>query len=202
MQEEYQVNKQKRRPKYRRTIDYPDIAIGIMLILGGIYIQSNTDEYSKLVKYSPWLILIGLFFSVLRLSVTIMLRRSKRGKLLSATIYKIAEMDGVMFEDCCLEHFKKLGYTALPTATSGDYGADIVLKKHGEIIVVQCKRYRGKVGIAAVQEVIGAKGYYKANKAMVITNSYYTPNAIFLAKANEVELWDRDDMVKNFKIHT
>lgn len=172
------------------------------MIFGGIYIQRNSVEYVDFLEYSPWLISIGIFFSMLRLSVTIMLRRTKRAKLLSATIYKIAEMDGVIFENCCLEHFKTLGYSALPTAMSGDYGADIILKKTGEKIVVQCKRYKGKVGVAAVQEVIGAKGYYKADKAMVITNSYYTPNAVSLAKANEVELWDRDDMVKNFKIQT
>ena len=129
-----------------------------------------------------------------------MLKKTKKARLLSATIYKIAEMDGVTFENCCIEHFKNLGYRTLSTATSGDYGADIILKKMGKTTVVQCKRYKGNVGVAAVQEVIGAKGYYKADKAMVITNSYYTPNAKTLAKANNVELWDRDDMIKMFKI--
>lgn len=65
---------------------------------------------------------------------------------------------------------------------------------------MQCKRYKGKVGISAVQEVLGAKGYYKADKAMVITNSYFTPNAIKLANANDVELWDRNDLINKFNL--
>ncbi len=125
---------------------------------------------------------------------------SSRARLLSASEATIYNMDGVEFENCCIEHFRKLGYQASPTATSGDYGADIVLKKGGIKTVVQCKRYKGKVGVAAVQEVIGAKGYYKADNAMVVTNSYFTPNAVELAKANNVELWDRNKLVKAFKI--
>ena len=35
---------------------------------------------------------------------------------------------------------------------------------------------------------------------MVVTNSYFTDNAIELAKANDVELWDRDSIMKNFTI--
>ena len=189
-----------RNKKSKNTAYYPEIAIGIFFIIIGIYARTIPGEYGNLANYSIWFIILGIFFSMLRLIVTILIRRSKQAKLLSATIYKIAEMDGKTFESCCIAHFKSQGYTALPTAASSDYGADIILKKNGEKIVVQCKRYKGKVGISAVQEVLGAKGYYKADKAMVITNSYFTPNAIKLANANDVELWDRNDLINKFNL--
>ena len=45
---------------------------------------------------------------------------------------------------------------------------------------------------ATVQEAVAAVGYYKATRAILITNRYFTRPAVDLAKANNVELWDRD----------
>ncbi len=54
------------------------------------------------------------------------------------------------------------------------------------------------VGIAAVQEVVGSIAYYKADRAMVVTNSNFTKSARDLAKRNEVELWEEKKCRKNF----
>ena len=83
---------------------------------------------------------------------------------------------------------------------SHDYGADLVLRKWGKKIVVQAKRYERNVGIAAVQEVVGSIAYYKADRAMVVTNSNFTKSDRDLAKRNEVELWGRKEMQKKFHI--
>ena len=84
--------------------------------------------------------------------------------------------------------------------TSNDYGADLVMKKHGKVTVVQAKRYKNTVGNSAVQEIVAAKAYYKADKCMVVTNSYFSKNAKNLAKSNHVELWDRDSLKNKFNI--
>ena len=63
-----------------------------------------------------------------------------------------------------------------------------------EFIVVQAKRSKDKVGIRTIQEENAAIPYYKANKAMVITNNYFTPNAKSLAYANPIQLIDRDKL--------
>ena len=60
--------------------------------------------------------------------------------------------------------------------------------------------FRRNVGIAAVQEVVGSIAYYKADRAMVVTNSNFTKSARDLAKRNEVELWGRKEMQKKFHI--
>ena len=113
---------------------------------------------------------------------------------------QIDTMDGQNFEIVLKHYFEKLGYKVSTTPTSNDYGADLVMKKHGKITIVQAKRYKHSVGNSAVQEIVAAKAYYKADKCMVVTNSYFTKNARFLANANNVELWDRDKIIKVFKI--
>ncbi len=107
----------------------------------------------------------------------------------------IDTLSGIEFEDYLLNLFKALGYEGKTTLTSNDYGADLVITKDKIKTVVQAKRYLDKVGISGVQEVIGAKGYYNADKCLVVTNNYFTPNAINLAEANNVELWDRDKLI-------
>ena len=78
------------------------------------------------------------------------------------------------------------------TPVTGDYGADIIATdKDGLKVCIQCKRYDNPVGIDAVQEVIAAKQYYGANRAVVATNSVMTQQACNIAQKTGVELWER-----------
>lgn len=107
---------------------------------------------------------------------------------------KIDKMSGRSFELYLKAQFERLRYRVTLTEASNDYGADLILKKRGKKIVVQAKRYDKNVGIAAVQEVIGAVAYYDADEAMVVTNQYFTKNAYNLAKQNNVALWTRKEL--------
>lgn len=98
--------------------------------------------------------------------------------------------DGYEFENYLKNIFEKKGYIANVTSKSKDQGADLIIEKHNEKIVVQAKYYSNPVGNKAVQEVSSAISYYKANRGMVVTNSTYTTSAIELAKANNIELID------------
>lgn len=69
-------------------------------------------------------------------------------------------------------------------------GADVIAYKDNIKYVIQVKFYNNPVGNKAVQEVVGAIGMYKADKGIVVTNSTFTPSAIELAQANNIELVD------------
>lgn len=58
------------------------------------------------------------------------------------------------------------------------------------------KRWTKNVGDKAVQEAVAAKPMYRCDRAMVVTNRYFTGQAKRLAQANDVALWDRDDLVR------
>ncbi|RJS84478.1 restriction endonuclease [Methanophagales archaeon] len=100
------------------------------------------------------------------------------------------QLNGYEFEEYLKNLFELLGYTAVQTPSSGDQGADLILSKDDEKIVVQAKKYDGKVSNKAVQEIAAAKNYYNTDRAMVVTNSSFTKSAIELAFSNDVELWD------------
>jgi restriction system protein len=134
-------------------------------------------------------------------TIVIYFKYRERQRYLQSGISEIDKMSGIEFEKCLMHHFNKLGYIAETTAKSHDYGADLIMKSGKEKIIVQAKRYNSKVGIKAVQEAIGAMAYYKADRCFVITNNYYTPSAKNLAINSNVELWDRDTIIRSFNIN-
>jgi len=111
-----------------------------------------------------------------------------------AGLPEIDRMTGRQFEEWLTGFFKGQGYDVRLTPEQGDYGADLVLKKGTVKTVVQAKRWKGNVGVSAVQEITAARGYYKADSAMVVTNSFFTKEARELAKRNNVVLWNRNDL--------
>lgn len=103
----------------------------------------------------------------------------------------VDELDGLEFEVAVSILYEKKGYKVQLTKASGDFGVDLLAEKGQERIAVQAKRYSGTVGVKAVQEVAAGGFYYKATKAVVVTNSYYTPAAKKMAGELGVELVNR-----------
>jgi len=112
------------------------------------------------------------------------------------TINDVDRLDGHEFEETLEMLFKNMGYSIERPPYSRDKGCDLIVVKPGDRIAVQAKCYSTKVGIAAVQEIIGAVGFYRCDRGMVVTNNYFTQDAQELAQANRVELWDRDRLAK------
>lgn len=100
-------------------------------------------------------------------------------------------MSGEQFERYVAKQLGARGYHNIQfTPATGDYGVDILATKHGRVYAFQCKCYTGSVGVSAVQEVYSGSRKYHADRAVVITNSKYTPNAKTLAHDLGVSLWD------------
>jgi restriction system protein len=122
-------------------------------------------------------------------------------RLSRSGIYEVDAMDGKTFERYLATLFHGLGYHVEQTGHPGDFGADLVIRRDGQQIAVQAKRWTKNVGVKAVQEAVAAKAYYGADSAMVVTNRLFTPQARILGRANNVELWDRDRLVREMLAH-
>lgn len=100
------------------------------------------------------------------------------------------------FEDFILTLFKDMGYTSQLTPRSNDYGGDVLAENQTEKIIIQVKRYHqnNTVGVQDINQVIGAKQYYNADKAIIVTTSNFSRNGVKLADQTDVELWDWDKL--------
>jgi len=108
---------------------------------------------------------------------------------------KFSSLSGSEFEKLIYRLFIAKGYNVELIGKSGDQGGDLIANKNGERILIQAKCYRDwSTGNDAVQQVVGAMKIYDCNKAQVITTSYFTPEAIVLAKANTTELISKEQL--------
>ncbi len=108
---------------------------------------------------------------------------------------KLEHLSGNDFEKLLYRLFEKMAYKVELIGHTGDQGGDLIANKDGERILIQAKCYRDwSTGNAAVQQVVGAIKFYNCNKAMVVTTSHFTVEAIALAKANNVELVSKNQL--------
>ncbi|WP_306472305.1 restriction endonuclease [Bacillus cereus] len=64
-------------------------------------------------------------------------------------------MNGRHFEEYLSSLYQSLGYQTEVIKSSVAFGADLILKNNGKKIVAPAKRYKSKVRIQSVQEVVG-----------------------------------------------
>jgi len=111
------------------------------------------------------------------------------------------KMTGPQFESFLGWFFEHQGYHVSQTKKSHDKGADLILRKPGETIVVQAKQRRQVIGVRAVQEVFTASGYYQANRALIICTSKFTKPAIEYANHLGVDLWDGKRLLQELRAY-
>lgn len=78
----------------------------------------------------------------------------------------------------------------------GDLGADLLAYRGGYTAVVQAKRYTGSVSRKAVSDVVAAKKYHGADRAIVVSTGTYTSDARQLATAVGCELIGQADLTE------
>lgn len=106
----------------------------------------------------------------------------------------IEDLDGIEYEHYCATLLRKAGWECEVTKAGGDQGVDIIARKSSLTVVFQCKKYSSPVGNAAVQEILAAKAYLRANLAAVVSNNSYTNAAILLAESTGVRLLNHTEL--------
>lgn len=118
----------------------------------------------------------------------------------AVTIGIVDGYSGIEFERFIGTLFEADGYRVEYTLVSNDKGIDIIARRSGISIGIQCKCYSSTVGVSAIQEVFAGKSFYSLDKALVVTNNYFTAAAKELAKSTGVILWDRDILISKISL--
>jgi len=96
------------------------------------------------------------------------------------------------FEELVGEAYRRKGYLVTETGGGGpDGGVDLILKKNGEKILVQCKHWKmDKVGVKVARELYGVVAAESASGGIVISSGSFTQEAKGFAKGKPLELLD------------
>lgn len=115
-------------------------------------------------------------------------------KCAKAGLRAIDRMSGTEFEEFVAAQLRIAGYSVAPTASTGDYGVDLIATKDGVRMAVQCKRLVKAVGVAAVQQVVAGALHHGCNRTVVVTNQTFTKAARQLASTHRCRLVGRTQL--------
>jgi HJR/Mrr/RecB family endonuclease len=189
--------------QYKVEIIYEGLTRIIYQIKQELAEQVNQNS-NKLNSSSLWKPIVNDILKILGIpyasSLTNILSSIQQNKIQKETVLlqkkPINQMSWQQFELLVQWYFEKQGYNVQKTKKSHDQGADLILKRNNERVVVQIKKQKKTTGNKAVQEVHAARGYYQANRAIVISTSKYSRYALQLASRLGVELWDWKRLLK------
>lgn len=155
-------------------------------------LASSTKLIAKLIAQEPY----HPSIPILQAEIKRLEQRDRLKSTLSIDFSQIEELSGIEFEYLLMDKFIALGFKVESTPKTGDFGADLIAENsEGSRIIVQCKRFKSKVNLKAVQEVVGAMGHYAGDMGVVITNNSFLNSAVKLAESHDIELWDGDKLV-------
>jgi restriction system protein len=136
---------------------------------------------------------ISLFATIV--FITVYLIKRERRNLLASGIDAVDKMGSRHFAYFLEVLFKRQGFTVKETLVVGNYGADLILERSGNRLVAQARRWKNNAGIKVVDDAVAAVKHHHAHNGIIISNTYFTDEAIGLARSNGIELWDRDKLM-------
>jgi HJR/Mrr/RecB family endonuclease len=111
---------------------------------------------------------------------------------------KIEKMNGYEFEDYVCNLYESLGYEVEHTPYSGDGGKDAILRKNGDIYLVECKHYLSgrQIGERDLRIFDSAMHDYNAKMGFYINLGRFKRGTISFAKEHNIELIGRKELQK------
>jgi restriction system protein len=145
-------------------------------------------------------LIVLIAFALLAISAMSALRSLRSRLLLNAQtgLDSLRDLSWKRFEDVLAEAYRRQGYHVKEMLGAGaDGGVDLLLRKSGQLVVVQCKRWRGKpVPVQIVRELYGVMIDQRASAAKIVATTSFTPDAVAFAKGKPIELVDSKALLR------
>jgi HJR/Mrr/RecB family endonuclease len=188
-----------RRRRRKRPATPPPAVLLIPLIAGAAawrWWQHDATPDQRLAVYAT-LTVIVLLLTMLLLKRWLAKRAVRRRYLAALVEFRWRpDMTPLEFETCCADYLHGRGWNTKLTQVSGDQGIDVLARKSGKLVVLQCKLHSRPVGNKAVQEALAGKTYASAHFAAVVSNQGYTKAAQDLSKKTGVFLLHFTELAK------
>jgi len=125
--------------------------------------------------------LMAMLFGGAAVGSGITARRNRQKLLNIQTMRDLKEVSGEEFEELTAAFYREQGWAVMERGEPGkpDGGYDLVLRKDGQRVLVQCKqRTKQRIGVAVVREFYGVVVSQGADRGIFVTTSEFTPDAM------------------------
>ena len=126
-------------------------------------------------------------------------RRRRRAKLFETRtdLQGIRDLSWQDFERYVGEAYRRKGYTVEETGPGADGGIDLIARRNGETVLVQCKHWRARrVGVRYARELFGLVKAQDTSNGVLVTAGTFTPDALAFAKQTQLDLVDGEGLVR------
>ena len=113
------------------------------------------------------------------------------------SLEEIKNLSWKEFEYFIGEYYRQKDYSVVQGEDGPDGGIDLIAKKNGEKIVIQCKHWKAyKVDVKIARELYGVMVDESTSKAALITTGEFTVPALDFAEDKPIELIDGEKLIK------
>lgn len=142
-----------------------------------------------------WFVMIGCF-----LAAAVSFSGGRRRAALvevQSSLASLSKLSWREFEQLVGEAFRRHGYAVEETGLGGkDGGIDLVLRKDGKKVLVQCKQWRTRaVSVSVAREMYGLLLHHQADAIKIVAVGSYTPDAAAFVAGKPVELIDGEALL-------
>jgi len=161
-------------------------------------ISFQSPLYKSLAKDLPGLAPLfgGLILFVAGISA---FNAWRKGQLLDRQtgIKTLRTINWQEFEELVGEAYRRKGYIVTETGGGGaDGSVDLVLRRGGEKLLVQCKHWKmEKVGVKVIRELYGVVAAEGATGGVIISSGKFTQEARDFARGKPLELLDGSELL-------
>lgn len=125
-----------------------------------------------------------------------------RGRSLVAEAHSLEDLRAIAwaeFEEFVAGLFRARRWEVLFTRREGDGGVDLIVKKKRDIGYIQCKQWRGQVGVEIVRSLYGVMAANCVRRGYVVTTGEFTPEAERFARSVGVHLIGGAALVRHLR---
>jgi restriction system protein len=173
------------------------VFVGLRYILpslnfGGV--AANTVA-KGLSQFAP---IVALIFLIPAPIAALNSRRKRRLLDSQKGIDSIRALGWRAFEELVGEAYRRQGYGVIENISAGpDEGIDLMLKKNGGLVLVQCKHWKSaKVGVNIVRELFGVMTAKHATRGILLTSGIFSEEAKNFAAGKPIDLVDGTQLLQ------
>lgn len=178
------------------TLPWP---AGVVFGVGGfVALRFGLPALLKANPFAPVILPMAMLMSWFALAVGLLgaamswFGQRHRRRLLDAQqgLDSIAALGWRHFEQLVGGHFVDRGYIVEETGLGGaDGGIDLILRKDGRRVLVQCKQWRRRqIPVNVVREMYGLLAHHRADAVKIACAGSYTRDAAKFANGKPIEL--------------
>lgn len=187
----------------RTSVNALMLAWGFFALLNLVFYFLKMDTFQLLPSDVNMKLFLSVGLILLPFELAIVLEHRHR-RINAETLEELKALSPSDFEKLVAETYRAQGHKVEIVGSTGDHGIDLVVKtRKGETWLIQCKKYRGKVGEPVIRDFYGALRASDADAGAVITTGLITAQARLWAEGKPIFLYDGDDfldIMKNTRI--